>query len=150
MIHSGLGCFHKESGLIGKYNYLSDTANITSNNMPRNRKRPSPLLGSLGVAMSRIAKCTWGAAYQQTRTLFTAVVASRMDYAAIIWHKPSKQSTSERCSKHDDDTMSRLHTALRFHPQAHSQSQERSCRWIISAGTCTGRRCARQGHQQLL
>ena len=49
--------------------------------MQWNRKRASPLLG---VAMSRIAKCTWGAAYQQTWTLFTAVIAPRMDYVAII------------------------------------------------------------------
>ena len=47
---------------------------------------------NFALAMSRIAKCTWGAAYQQTRTLFTSVVAPRMDYAAIVWHKPSKQS----------------------------------------------------------
>jgi ribonuclease HI len=49
---------------------------------------------SLALAMSRIAKCTWGAAYQQTRILFTSVVAPRMDYAAIVWHKPSKQGAA--------------------------------------------------------
>ena len=43
-----------------------------------------------GLAISRIAKCTWGAAYQQTRTLFTSVAAPRMDYAAIVWYKPPK------------------------------------------------------------
>lgn len=43
-----------------------------------------------GLAISRIAKCTWGTAYQQTCTLFTSVAAPRMDYAAIVWYKPSK------------------------------------------------------------
>src|SRR5271154_3981633 len=41
-------------------------------------------------AMSRITKSTWGTMYQQTRRLFTAVVAPRIDYAAIIWHRPER------------------------------------------------------------
>ena len=40
------------------------------------------------LAISRIANCTWGPAYQQTRTLFTSVAAPRMEYPAIVWHKP--------------------------------------------------------------
>jgi ribonuclease HI len=40
------------------------------------------------LAISRISKCTWGATYRQTRTLFTSVVAPRIDYAAIVWHRP--------------------------------------------------------------
>src|SRR5579859_6904521 len=45
---------------------------------------------AFALAISRIAKCTWGATYQQTRNLFTSVVVQKMDYAAIIWHRPSK------------------------------------------------------------
>ena len=48
------------------------------------------------LAISRITKSTWGATYQQTRTLFTTVVAPRMDYAAIIWHRPRKYGQMNR------------------------------------------------------
>ena len=41
-------------------------------------------------AMSRITKTTWGTSYQQTRRLFTAVVAPRIDYSAIIWYRPAR------------------------------------------------------------
>jgi len=34
--------------------------------------------------------------YQQTQTLFTTVVAPRMDYAAIIWHRPRKHGQMNR------------------------------------------------------
>jgi ribonuclease HI/endonuclease/exonuclease/phosphatase family metal-dependent hydrolase len=40
------------------------------------------------LAISRIANCTRGPAYQQTRTLFTSVAAPRMDHAAIVWYRP--------------------------------------------------------------
>ena len=36
-------------------------------------------------------KSTWDATYRQTRVLFTFVVAPRMDYAAIVWHRPKKE-----------------------------------------------------------
>ena len=39
------------------------------------------------IALSSIAKTTWGAPYMHIRQLFQAVIASRMDYAAIIWHR---------------------------------------------------------------
>jgi len=42
------------------------------------------------LAISRVAKSTWGAHYRYVRQLFTAVVAPRMDYAASIWHRPPK------------------------------------------------------------
>ena len=48
------------------------------------------------LAISRIAKSTWGPMYQQTRTLFTTVVAPRMDYAAIIWRCPRKHGQINR------------------------------------------------------
>jgi ribonuclease HI len=46
---------------------------------------------AFALAISRVANCTCGPTYQQTRNLFTSVVAPRMDHAAIIWHKPTKQ-----------------------------------------------------------
>jgi endonuclease/exonuclease/phosphatase family metal-dependent hydrolase len=42
------------------------------------------------LAISRIANCTRGPAYHHIRTLFTAVAAPRMDYAAIVWYRPFK------------------------------------------------------------
>src|SRR5947207_1080906 len=41
------------------------------------------------MGLARIAKSTWGMHYQHVKQLYTAVVASRMDYAAIIWHRPA-------------------------------------------------------------
>ena len=40
------------------------------------------------MALSRIAKQDWGAPYKYARQLFTAVIAARTDYAAIVWHRP--------------------------------------------------------------
>jgi hypothetical protein len=41
-----------------------------------------------GLAITRIARAKWGAPLHYLRRLFTAVAAPRMDYAAIIWHRP--------------------------------------------------------------
>jgi hypothetical protein len=43
------------------------------------------------LAISRITKSTWGTTYQQSRMLFNSVVAPRMDYAAIVWHRPKEE-----------------------------------------------------------
>jgi hypothetical protein len=43
-----------------------------------------------GLTISRVANCTRGPAYQQTRMLFTSVAAPRMDYAARVWYRPPK------------------------------------------------------------
>ena len=54
------------------------------------------------LAISRIAKSTWGATYRQTRMLFISVVAARIDYAAIVWHRPKQEghtSPSAQISK---------------------------------------------------
>jgi len=59
-------------------------------------------------AMSRIAKSTWGTTYQQTRRLFTAVVAPRIDYAAIIWHRPVRYGYPHRPAQ-----LSKLESAQR-------------------------------------
>jgi ribonuclease HI len=50
-----------------------------------------------GLAIGRIARAKWGAPLQYLRRLFTAVAAARMDYAAIIWHRPEdNQSPAQR------------------------------------------------------
>src|SRR5437667_7336587 len=54
------------------------------------------------LAISRVTKATWGAEFQYLRRLFTAVVAPRMDYAASIWHRPTRygqQAPSTQLSK---------------------------------------------------
>ena len=40
------------------------------------------------LAIARIAKSKWGPEFKYLRRLFTAVAAPRIDYAAIIWHRP--------------------------------------------------------------
>ena len=40
------------------------------------------------MALSRIAKSSWGLKYKYVRQLYTAVITARTDYAIIIWHKP--------------------------------------------------------------
>jgi ribonuclease HI len=59
-------------------------------------------------AMSRIAKSTWGTTYQQTRRLFNAVVAPRIDYAAIIWYRPVRYGYPQRPAQ-----LSKLESAQR-------------------------------------
>lgn len=46
------------------------------------------------LAIAGIAKSTWGAKFKHLRRLFTAVAAPRMDYAAIIWHRPGDNRTA--------------------------------------------------------
>jgi hypothetical protein len=38
------------------------------------------------LAISGIVKSRWGPEFKYLRRLFTVVAASRIDYAAIIWH----------------------------------------------------------------
>ena len=49
---------------------------------------------SAALALGSIGKATWGAAYKHIRQLFLTVVAARMDYAAIIWHKPKANGST--------------------------------------------------------
>ena len=37
-----------------------------------------------------------GTTYQATRRLFTSVVAPRIDYATIVWHRPAKYGLPSR------------------------------------------------------
>src|SRR5579859_6063593 len=44
------------------------------------------------LAIGRIARATWGSPFKYLRRLFTAVTAPRMDYAAVIWHRPEDKT----------------------------------------------------------
>lgn len=52
------------------------------------------------MALSSIAKQSWGAPYKHVHQLFAAV-AARIDYAAIIWHRPADNNrvttTTQAC-----------------------------------------------------
>ena len=61
------------------------------------------------LAMSRIANCTRGPAYKQTRTLFTSVVEPRMYYAATVWYRPFKGNVAP----HQQISTAKLETAQR-------------------------------------
>jgi ribonuclease HI len=49
---------------------------------------------NVAMALSSIAKSTWGAPYRYVRQLFQAVVAPRTDYAAVIWHRPKDDGST--------------------------------------------------------
>ena len=49
---------------------------------------------NVAMALFSIAKSTWGAPYMYVRQLFQAVVAPRIDYAAIIWHRPKDDGST--------------------------------------------------------
>ena len=51
------------------------------------------------LAIARIAKSKWGPEYKYIRRLFTAVAAPRMDYGAIIWHRPGDTRTAPTTSQ---------------------------------------------------
>ena len=56
------------------------------------------------MALSSIAKNSWGAQYKYARQLFKAVIAAHTDYAAVIWHRPkdgNKMATSTQACKLD-------------------------------------------------
>jgi hypothetical protein len=40
------------------------------------------------MALSSIAKNSWGVQYKYMRQLFKAVISARTDYAAVVWHRP--------------------------------------------------------------
>ena len=45
------------------------------------------------MALSRIAKSSWGLKYKYARQLYTAVITARTDYAAVVWHRPKDGNT---------------------------------------------------------
>jgi Reverse transcriptase (RNA-dependent DNA polymerase)/Endonuclease-reverse transcriptase len=46
------------------------------------------------LALNSIGKATWGAPYKYIRQLFQSVVATRMDYGAVIWHRPKADGST--------------------------------------------------------
>jgi len=46
------------------------------------------------LGLNSIGKATWGAPYKYIRQLFQSVVASRLDYAAFIWHQPKMDGST--------------------------------------------------------
>jgi ribonuclease HI len=51
------------------------------------------------AAITGIAKSKWGPEYKYIRRLFTAIAAPRIDYAAIIWHRPGDTRTAPTTSQ---------------------------------------------------
>ena len=49
---------------------------------------------SAALALSSIANCKWGTTHKLVRQLFQAVIAPRMDYAAVIWHRPKADGST--------------------------------------------------------
>ena len=47
------------------------------------------------LAIASIARSNWGPEFKYLKRLFTAVAAPRMDYAAIIWHRPKDYHTAQ-------------------------------------------------------
>jgi hypothetical protein len=50
---------------------------------------------SAALALSSIGRTTWGASHQQIRQLFESTVATRMDYGAIVWHRPDAKGQTQ-------------------------------------------------------
>ena len=46
------------------------------------------------LALSSIANCKWGTPHKFVRQLFQAVIAPRIDYAAVIWHRPKADGSA--------------------------------------------------------
>ena len=51
------------------------------------------------LAIAGIAKSEWGPEFKHLRRLFTAVAAPRIDYGAIIWHRPRDTRTAPTTSQ---------------------------------------------------
>jgi len=51
------------------------------------------------LAIAGIAKSKWGPEFKHLKRLFTAVAAPRIDYAAIIWHRPGDTRTAPTTSQ---------------------------------------------------
>jgi hypothetical protein len=59
------------------------------------------------LAMSAVAKSTWGAEFKYVRQLFTAVVVPRTDYAASIWHRPGDGKANAKAQAGKLETVQR-------------------------------------------
>src|SRR5437667_8678142 len=54
------------------------------------------------LALSSMARITWGTPFKYMRRLYTAVIRPRIQYGAAIWHRPedtqNSPATSQVCS----------------------------------------------------
>jgi len=63
----------------------------------------------VALGLNSIGKATWGAPYKYIRQLFQSIVASRLDYAAAIWHRPKMDgSTAASVQAHKLTTVQRI------------------------------------------
>jgi ribonuclease HI len=46
------------------------------------------------LALASITKTGWGMQYKYARQLFAAVIASRTDYGAVVWHRPKQDGST--------------------------------------------------------
>jgi hypothetical protein len=46
------------------------------------------------LALASISKSEWGTQYKYARQLFNAVIAPRMDYGAVVWHRPKHDGSA--------------------------------------------------------
>ena len=46
------------------------------------------------LALSSIARITWGAPFKYLRRLYTTVIKPRIQYGAVVWHRPEDTRTS--------------------------------------------------------
>ena len=61
------------------------------------------------LALAGIANCKWGTPHNLVRRLFQSVIAPRMDYGAIIWHRPlANGSTAQSMQMKKFTTVQRI------------------------------------------
>ena len=46
------------------------------------------------LALASIVRGGWRAQYRYARQLFTAVIAPRTDYGAVVWHRPMQDEST--------------------------------------------------------
>ena len=51
------------------------------------------------LALSSIARITWGTPFKYVRRLYTAVIRPRIQYGAAIWHRPEDMRNSPATSQ---------------------------------------------------
>lgn len=51
------------------------------------------------LALASITKNGWGIQYKYARQLFNAVITPRMDYGAVVWHRPKQDGTTASTSQ---------------------------------------------------
>jgi hypothetical protein len=46
------------------------------------------------LALTGITKAGWGVQYKYARKIYNAVITARMDYGAIVWHRPKDDGST--------------------------------------------------------